>query len=88
MRHSFVVMLSHNTDVLMRVVGLFRRHGVEVESLFFSRTANPDVGCLEVTVQGEGAFDLLRLQLAKQVEVLSAELTGLATEHQAAVAGG
>lgn len=77
MRHSFVLTMANNTDVLTRVVGLLRRHGVDLESLVYGPTPDPGVSRLEAVVRGEGALELIRLQLMKQIEVFSAELSAV-----------
>lgn len=67
--------VRNHPGVLNRAVSLFRRHGLNIESLTVTRTTREEVSCITWTVATADVTPVVR-QLEKLIDVLEVRFEG------------
>jgi len=81
MKHTISLLVENTPGVLMKVAGLFRRRGYNIDSLAVGVTEQPTVSRMIITVGGEPEIlEQIIKQLNKLIEVIKVnDVTGFST---------
>jgi len=81
MKHTISVLMENSPGVLMKVAGLFRRRGYNIDSLAVGVTEQPTVSRMIIIVGGEPEIlEQIIKQLNKLIEVIKVnDVTGFST---------
>jgi acetolactate synthase-1/3 small subunit len=81
MKHTISVLVENSPGVLMKVAGLFRRRGYNIDSLAVGVTEQPTVSRMIIIVGGEPEIlEQIIKQLNKLIEVIKVnDVTGFST---------
>ena len=74
MKHTVVALVEDKPGVLNRVASLFRRRGLNIDSLAVGTTHEPGVSRMTIVIEGnENIADQLEKQLFKLIDVIKVE---------------
>jgi acetolactate synthase I/III small subunit len=71
MQHTIVALVQNKPGVLSRAINLFRRRGLNIDTLTVNRTADPTVSRLTLVAECENVTQLIA-QLQKLLDVVEA----------------
>ncbi|WP_176560047.1 acetolactate synthase small subunit [Brevibacillus dissolubilis] len=71
MEHTFLLTVNNHPATFLRVMGVYSRRGLLIDSMTINRGAAPDVSDVSITVQCDSrmAENLIK-QLEKQMDVI------------------